>query len=163
MICGVALSFKTLDDVETSGKRVLIRVDMNCSVDPTTKKLTDTSRIKAVQPTLRELVDSSVVLMAHQGSPGSDDFISLEQHTDALKDLGFNASFVADIFGVIGNLHGSEVIWRSFHRVGDSRRRIDFEYHALPIDTAAIAIYIQNVPQKSGAHEVRLVPANQQP
>lgn len=72
---------------------------MNCSVDPVTKQITDISRIEAIQETLRELSTSKVVLLAHQGRPGSDDFISLEQHTEALKDLGFNASFVDDIFG----------------------------------------------------------------
>ena len=72
---------------------------MNCSVDPVTKQITDISRIEAIQETLRELSTSKIVLMAHQGRPGSDDFISLEQHTEALKNLGFNASFIDDIFG----------------------------------------------------------------
>jgi phosphoglycerate kinase len=93
------LTFKTLDDVDVNGKRVLIRVDMNCSVDPETKKITDITRIEAIQQTLKELTNSKVVLMAHQGRPGSDDFISLEQHTEALRNLGFNASLVDDIFG----------------------------------------------------------------
>lgn len=93
------LTFKTLDDVDLVGKRVLIRVDMNCSVDPETKQITDISRIEAIQETLQELQRSKVVLMAHQGRPGSDDFISLEQHTEVLKNLGFNTSFVDDIFG----------------------------------------------------------------
>ena len=93
------LTFKTLDDIDVKGKRVLIRVDMNCSVDPETKKITDISRIKAIQQTLQELKGSKVVLMAHQGRPGSDDFLSLEQHTEALNKLGFNAKFVDDIFG----------------------------------------------------------------
>jgi len=93
------LPFKTLDDVETEGKRVLVRVDINCSVDPDTKKITDDSRIDSIIPTLNELSKSKVVLMAHQGRPGSNDFISLEQHTAILKKLGFNASFVDDIFG----------------------------------------------------------------
>jgi phosphoglycerate kinase len=92
-------AFKTLDDIDYVGKRILIRVDMNCSVDPETKRITDISRIEAIQETLKELSRSKVVLMAHQGSPGSDDFISLEQHTKILKDLGFNASFIDDIFG----------------------------------------------------------------
>jgi phosphoglycerate kinase len=92
-------AFKTLDDIDYVGKRILIRVDMNCSVDPETKQITDISRIEAIQETLKELSRSKVVLMAHQGSPGSDDFISLEQHTQVLKNLGFNASFVDDIFG----------------------------------------------------------------
>jgi phosphoglycerate kinase len=65
------LSFKTLDDVETKGKRVLVRVDINCSVDPDTMKITDDSRIDAIVPTLKELSRSKVVLMAHQGRPGS--------------------------------------------------------------------------------------------
>ena len=91
--------FKTLDDVEYIGKRILLRVDMNSSVDPVSKKITDISRIEAIQPTLKELAQSKVVLMAHQGRPGSDDFISLEQHTQVLQNLGFNATFVDDIFG----------------------------------------------------------------
>ncbi len=93
------LPFKTLDDVEYTGKRVLIRVDINCSVDPDTKEILDDSRIVASIPTLNELSSSKVVLMAHQGSPGSNDFISLEPHTEILKKLGINAHFVNDIFG----------------------------------------------------------------
>ncbi|MHA1577936.1 MAG: phosphoglycerate kinase [Candidatus Thorarchaeota archaeon] len=93
------LPFKTLEDVEYEGKRVLIRVDMNCSLDPETKAITNDSRIIAMTPTLHELSKSKVVLMAHQGRPGSDDFISLEQHTEILRKLGFNATFIDDIFG----------------------------------------------------------------
>ena len=93
------LQFKTFDDVDLVEKRVLIRVDMNCSVDPESKEITDDSRIVAILPTLRELAKSKLVLMAHQGRPGSDDFISLEAHTDILRKHGLNASFVDDIFG----------------------------------------------------------------
>lgn len=93
------LPFKTLDDVDVAGKRVLIRVDMNCSVDPNIKEITDDTRIIAILPTIRELEKSKTVLMAHQGRPGSDDFISLEAHTEIIRKLGLNASFVDDIFG----------------------------------------------------------------
>jgi len=93
------LPFKTLDDVDYKGKHVLIRVDMNCSIDPETKAITDDSRIVATAPTLEELSESRVVLMAHQGRPGSDDFIPLKQHTEVLRSLGFNAVYVDDIFG----------------------------------------------------------------
>ncbi|MFQ5831869.1 MAG: phosphoglycerate kinase [Candidatus Thorarchaeota archaeon] len=93
------LLFKTLDDVDLLGKRVLIRVDINCSVDPKTQRITDDSRIIAILPTLRELSKSKTVLMAHQGRPGSDDFISLEQHTEILRSHGLKATFVDDIFG----------------------------------------------------------------
>ena len=93
------LPFKTMDDVDLANKRVLLRVDMNCSVDPISKKIIDDSRIQAILPTLEELRKSKVTLMAHQGRPGSDDFISLEQHTEILRDYGINATFVDDIFG----------------------------------------------------------------
>lgn len=99
MVNILKLPFKTLDDVEYEGKRVLIRVDMNCSLDPETKVITNDSRIIAMTPTLHELSKSKVVLMAHQGRPKSNDFISLEQHTEILRKLGFNATFVDDIFG----------------------------------------------------------------
>jgi phosphoglycerate kinase len=92
-------TFKTLDDVNFKGKRVLLRVDINCSVDPDTKTITDSSRIDGILETLNDLSQSKVVLMAHQGRPGSDDFISLEQHTEILKQHGLNATFVDDIFG----------------------------------------------------------------
>ena len=77
----------------------MLRVDINCSIDPETKLITDSSRIDGIRETLNELSESKVVLMAHQGRPGSDDFISLEQHTEILKKDGFNATFVDDIFG----------------------------------------------------------------
>ncbi|MHA1958818.1 MAG: phosphoglycerate kinase [Candidatus Thorarchaeota archaeon] len=93
------LPFKTLDDIDYVGKRVLVRADINCSVDPKTKTIIDDSRIAAIKSTLEELQESKVTLMAHQGRPGSDDFISLEQHTEILRRQGFNASFVDDIFG----------------------------------------------------------------
>lgn len=107
--------FKTLDDVDYIGKRVLVRADMNCSVDPVTKRITDYSRIEAIKPTLTELSKSKVVLTAHQGSPGSDDFISLEQHTEFLREMGFKASFVDDIFGqkakeAIERVHLGEIL-----------------------------------------------------
>ncbi|MFX1603853.1 MAG: phosphoglycerate kinase, partial [Promethearchaeota archaeon] len=44
--------------MDYAGRRVLIRVDMNCSVDPETKRITDDSRIIAILPTLRELSKS---------------------------------------------------------------------------------------------------------
>jgi len=109
------LSFKTLDDVDYKGKRVLLRVDINCSVDPETKIITDSSRIDGILETLKDLSECKVVLMAHQGRPGSDDFISLEQHTEILKKHGIKATFVDDIFGkkakeAINKVHIGEVL-----------------------------------------------------
>ena len=47
--------FKTLDDIDVAGKRVLVRVDLNV---PTRMGLvTDMTRIERILPTIRELVE----------------------------------------------------------------------------------------------------------
>jgi len=77
--------FLTLDDVETSGKRVFLRVDINVPLDPSTHEILDDTRIRAVCPTLEELKGARVVLGSHQSRPGKDDFTSLEPHTKLLE------------------------------------------------------------------------------
>jgi phosphoglycerate kinase len=48
------IAFKTLDDLtDLSGKRVLLRVDLNVPVKD--GKVTDTTRIERVAPTIMEL------------------------------------------------------------------------------------------------------------
>lgn len=63
-------SFKTLDDLtDLSGKRVLLRVDLNVPVKD--GKVTDTTRIERVAPTIMELSEKGarVILLAHFGRP----------------------------------------------------------------------------------------------
>ncbi|WP_208722796.1 phosphoglycerate kinase [Rhizobium vallis] len=63
-------SFKTLDDLtDISGKRVLVRVDLNVPVKD--GKVTDTTRIERVAPTILELSKkgAKVILLAHFGRP----------------------------------------------------------------------------------------------
>jgi phosphoglycerate kinase len=63
-------TFKTLDDLaELSGKRVLLRVDLNVPVKD--GKVTDTTRIERVAPTIMELSrkGARVILLAHFGRP----------------------------------------------------------------------------------------------
>ena len=64
------MAFKTLDDLtDLAGKRVLVRVDLNVPMDG--GKVTDTTRIERVLPTIRELSDKNakVILLAHFGRP----------------------------------------------------------------------------------------------
>ncbi|KZM52120.1 phosphoglycerate kinase [Labrenzia sp. OB1] len=64
------MAFKTLDDVtDITGKRVLVRVDLNVPMDG--GKVTDTTRIERVLPTIRELSGkgAKVILLAHFGRP----------------------------------------------------------------------------------------------
>jgi len=67
------MSFKTLDDIELKGKRVLLRVDLNVPMD--NGKVTDLTRIERVAPTITEISDKGgkVILLAHFGRPKGRD------------------------------------------------------------------------------------------
>lgn len=63
-------TYRTLDDVEISGKAVVVRVDLN--VPMRNGDVTDVTRIQRILPTLRELEAERarvVVLLAHFGRP----------------------------------------------------------------------------------------------
>ncbi len=61
--------FRTLDDLDPKGKRVLLRVDINVPMD--NGRVTDATRIERVAPTIRELAGKGgkVILLAHYGRP----------------------------------------------------------------------------------------------
>ncbi len=61
---------KTIDHIDVSGKRVLVRVDFNVPLDGDAN-ITDDNRIRASLPTLWHLLQkgASLVLMSHLGRP----------------------------------------------------------------------------------------------
>ena len=63
------MTWKTLDDMEFEGKRVLVRVDINVPVEK--GKVTDATRIEKIAPTVRDILDRGgrVLLVAHFGRP----------------------------------------------------------------------------------------------
>ncbi|MAZ02347.1 MAG: phosphoglycerate kinase, partial [Sneathiella sp.] len=63
------VDFKTLDDLDASGKTVLVRVDLNVPVE--NGKIADFTRIDRIRPTLDELADKGaiVLLLSHFGRP----------------------------------------------------------------------------------------------
>src|SRR6266702_2240434 len=88
-------SFRTLDDVDVKGKRVLLRVDLNVPMD--NGKVTDATRLERVAPTITEIAGKGgkVILLAHFGRPkGRDAKDSLKPVAAALsrvinKPVGF--------------------------------------------------------------------------
>lgn len=95
--------FKTLDDIgNISGKRVLVRVDLNVPVAE--GKVTDATRIERIAPTIAELSGkgAKVILLAHFGRPkdGPAAEFSLEPIAKATADvLGRPVGFAADCIG----------------------------------------------------------------
>jgi phosphoglycerate kinase len=94
-------AFRTLDDADLAGKRVLVRVDLNVPMDG--GKVSDTTRIDRILPTIREIADKGgkVVLLAHFGRPkGRDEKNSLRQVVPALAHaLARPVTFVEDCIG----------------------------------------------------------------
>jgi phosphoglycerate kinase len=97
------MRFKTLDDLDgLAGKRVLVRVDLNVPMDG--NRVTDTTRIDRVLPTIRELSEKGgrVVLLAHFGRPKGMAVpeMSLAPVAAALTDLlGRPVAFATDCIG----------------------------------------------------------------
>ncbi|HOV04270.1 MAG TPA: phosphoglycerate kinase [Kaistiaceae bacterium] len=95
-------SFRTLDDVDVKGKRVLVRVDLNVPFKD--GKVTDDTRIRAVLPTIEDIskAGGKVVLMAHFGRPKGA--VVPEQSLAPLAEataklLGKPVAFAADCIG----------------------------------------------------------------
>jgi len=83
-------AFRTLDDVDVCGKRVLLRVDLNIPME--NGKVTDATRLERVVPTIREISakGGKVILLSHFGRPEKRD------PKDSLKPV---AAKLAEIIG----------------------------------------------------------------
>src|SRR5207244_10838736 len=65
--------FRTVDDLDVSGKRVLVRADLNVPVKD--GKVTDATRIERLAPTIEALIakGAKVIVMSHFGRPKGPD------------------------------------------------------------------------------------------
>lgn len=91
---------KTVDSINFSGKRALVRVDFNVPLNEQFE-ITDMTRIKAAIPTLKKILadGGSVVLMSHLGRPkdGPVEKYSLKHIVNALQaQLGVPVAFATD-------------------------------------------------------------------
>ncbi|MEI8331502.1 MAG: phosphoglycerate kinase [Methanomicrobiales archaeon] len=82
------------------GKTVLLRLDLNSPIDPTSNLILDDKRFREHLPTIRALSKSRVVIVTHQSRPGKKDFTPLEAHAEKLEHLlGKPVTYVDSIFG----------------------------------------------------------------
>ena len=126
---------RTLDGVDVAGKRVLVRGDLNVPVQD--GRVTDTTRIDRLAPTVRELAGkkAKVILLSHFGRPkGRDPKESLEQLIPTIsKQLGLKVAFASDCVGLeaenaVAALKDGEVLLLEnlrFHK-GEEKNEPDF-------------------------------------
>ena len=83
------MSFRSLDDLQLTGKRVFVRVDFNVPLDEQ-RNVTDDTRIREALPTLRRVLQmgGKLIVASHLGRPkGPDSRLSLEPAARVLSDL----------------------------------------------------------------------------
>lgn len=110
---------KTIDDLNFSGKKALVRVDFNVPLDGDFN-ITDDNRIQGAAPTIKKILNDggAVILMSHLGRPkeGPTDKYSLRHIVSHLsKVLGVEVQFANDCIGAeaydkAANLKGGEVL-----------------------------------------------------
>jgi phosphoglycerate kinase len=93
--------FRTLDQAEFRGKRVLVRVDLNVPME--NGKVADATRIERVAPTITEIADKGgkVILLSHLGRPkGPDRAQTLRPVAEALgRVINRPVAFAPDCIG----------------------------------------------------------------
>lgn len=83
--------FKTMQDFDFTGKKVLVRVDFNVPID-SNGDVADDSRIKKAMPTIKYLLDNGakqIILMSHLGRPDKEDRekLKMDRVADRLSKL----------------------------------------------------------------------------
>ncbi|HYZ56721.1 MAG TPA: phosphoglycerate kinase [Streptosporangiaceae bacterium] len=103
---------KTIDDLKVTGRRVLLRADLNVPLDvsdPAGPRITDDGRIRASLPTISKLSDrgARVIICAHLGRPKGAGYaeraaggLSLRPVAQRLGELlGRPVAFASDVVG----------------------------------------------------------------
>jgi len=104
--------FKTIDDLDVAGKRVLVRADLNVPMKD--GKVTDSTRIDRTVPTLTELANKGarVIVITHFGRPKGEVVpeMSLAPVAKALSEAcGLPVGFATDTVGESARMHISEM------------------------------------------------------
>ena len=128
------MAWKTLDDMDLNGKRVLVRVDINVPVED--GRVTDTTRIERIVPTVDDIqaAGGKVILMAHFGRPKGKVVpeMSLEHVAQAVSDvLGQPVTFVdSDYAAAVAEMDDDEVLLLENLRFNPGEEKNDADFAA---------------------------------
>lgn len=105
---------KTINDINFSNKKALIRVDFNVPLDKKTFAVTDDNRIRSTIPTLKKILTDggSCILMSHLGRPkeGPEEKYSLRHTIKTIEDiLGVPVQFSSDCIGAEAEQKSSDL------------------------------------------------------
>jgi len=111
-------TFKTIDDLDVKGKRVLVRCDLNVPMKDGV--VTDTTRIDRSVPTLKDLSDrgARIVIVSHFGRPKGQVVpeMSLRPVAEAMsKAIGRDVAFATECIGpaaeaAVGRLEDGDIV-----------------------------------------------------
>jgi phosphoglycerate kinase len=111
-------AFRTLDDVDLVGKRVLVRADLNVPME--NGKIGDATRIDRILVNIREISEKNgkVILLSHLGRPknGPDPKHSLKPvAVEIERQLGRYIGFASDCAGkvaksAVGAMHDGDIL-----------------------------------------------------
>lgn len=146
---------KTIDSLgDLTGKKVLVRSDLNVPLDGTT--ITDDGRVRASVPTIRRLLDAgaAVIVMAHLGRPGGEpnpDFSLAPAAARLAEVLGVPVTLAEDLVGAsaketVAALEAGQVAMLENVRF-DKREtsKVDSEREELARELAALAdVYVSD-------------------
>jgi phosphoglycerate kinase len=97
------MKIASLDDIDVRSRTVLLRVDINSPLDPTTKRIIDDNRRDKSLPTIADLTEAGakLVIVAHQGDTlDYNNLISLREHAERLSvKLDRPVDFIDDVAG----------------------------------------------------------------
>jgi phosphoglycerate kinase len=110
----------SIDDINVTGKRVLVRVDFNVPLSPLDNSIMDDSRMRATFPTIKYLVEhrARTILCSHLGRPDGkvSAKLSLAPVANRLSQLIALPVYIAndcigkEVLDKVAKLHDSEIL-----------------------------------------------------
>lgn len=128
------LNKKSVEDIEVTNKRVLVRCDFNVPLDKETGEITSDKRIVESLKTIKYLIEhnAKVILCSHIGKTGQNK--SLEKVAIRLGELlNKNVTFIKDIFSdeaksIIENMQEKDVVLLENTRIFEEEEKNDPEF-----------------------------------